>query len=422
MNALVTDAAGSPDARMATAPPTEGLLLVLPWELHHPGGVNQVVQNLFDASQRVLGHRVTLLVNSWEQTAPHTSMVDGRRTIRARIRSPFNQSRPLRSAASYLLHLPRSLLTLRRVLTTEHVTRVGIHYPSLDVINWLLVRSCMARRPQVVLSFHGSDVGHATATMGLRRMLWSLILRYADDITVCSDQLKEQLQCGFPLLRRKARTVGNAVHPASVEAAATGAPRIQLPADFIICIATIEPYKGIDTLIAAFETVASSCPNVTLVMVGRIQNDAYFRKIRAMIAASRHAGRIIVCGGLPHHETMQLLARARVLILPSRQEAFGLVVLEAGVLGIPAIATSACGVVRGLRSGEELLEVPPDDPRSLAAQILRLLSNDVLAKELSRGLRKRVLQQFTWDHVAPSYYGLGSPPGSRLPDAGTRDP
>src|SRR5262245_33895746 len=80
MTQTVSDRRAAPDDAPAQAERSTWLL-VLPWELKEPGGVSQVVQNLFDATARKLGHRSLLLVNTWDRNDLEFAEVDGRRTV-----------------------------------------------------------------------------------------------------------------------------------------------------------------------------------------------------------------------------------------------------------------------------------------------------------------------------------------------------
>ena len=102
---------------------------------------------------------------------------------------------------------------------------------------------------------------------------------------------------------------------------------------------------------------------------------------------------------------MQVLSRATAMVLASRQEPFGIVVLEAGVLGIPVVASTVCGVVKLIEAERELIAVAPDDAAALADAVLRVVTDEALAARLTVALRSRVCVDFTWEHVGPQYSG-----------------
>jgi glycosyltransferase involved in cell wall biosynthesis len=385
-------------------------MFVLPWELREPGGVNQVVENLFDISQRRLGCRAVLLVNTWGLRKAVVSEVDGRATVRTMIQSPSGQHRPWRHAASFLLHLPFELVRLRRLLLAQGISRINVHYPGLSALTWLALRRFLLPQLEVVLSFHGTDLREARSSRGLDHRLWAVLLAGADDITVCSEPLRKDMVLTFGAAAIRARQVLNGVDPIRVRALAQVPSMIDLPLRYILSLATFEHKKGLDTLLSAFALLAADRPDVSLVIAGRISDRNYFEDLQRQQANLPCSERIVFLPDLLHAQAMQVLSRAKAFALASRQEPFGIVVLEAGVLGIPVVATSVCGVVERLDPRREVISIPPDDASSLAAALSSVLDDECRSLMMSDALRKRVLAEFTWDQ-ASDQYTLRSLPG-----------
>ncbi len=86
--------------------------------------------------------------------------------------------------------------------------------------------------------------------------------------------------------------------------------------------------------------------------------------------------------------------------LPSRREALGLALLEAGIAGKPAVGTRVGGIPEVIVDGETGILVPPEDPEALADAILRLIQNPVQADEMGRRAQARVRDVFG----LPRYY------------------
>lgn len=382
-------------------------LFVLPWDLHHPGGVNQVVESLFDANARVLGNRSLLLINSWKTSRPRIVEVDGRRTCYGHSRSPLHSSRPFHNALAFLVGFPATLARLRRLLKSEGVVRVNVHYPDLDALIWLAVRRMVATRPPLILSFHGTDLNMAAASTGVARRLWHKLLGGADEIVFCSQQLRTDFERAFGQLPH-VRVIDNGVDPELLVHKATAAPSIELPPKCILSLATFENNKGLDVLLRAFDLLAERDVEVHLVIAGRVTHVNVFERIEAQRQQLRHGDRVRLLQDLVHAEAMRLLRHARIFVLASRQEAFGIVVLEAGALGRPVVATSACGVSRRLSIGTDLLVVPPDNAAALADAIERVLADDALALRLGASLRQRVHAEFTWARIVHQYAALGA--------------
>lgn len=375
-----------------------GWLFVLPWELHEPGGVSQVVQGLMDAAPRVLGMRAMLLVKSWQTHAEDwESDAAGRPTLRMAVRNPFDPARPLRSVAVYVATLPRQLWRLRRLVRRDSITHVSVHYPALDAVVWPLV-GLVVRSLRVTLSFHGTDLTQADASRGLQRRLWGSLLRAADDVICCSEQLRAELQRAFPGAR--ARVAGNGVDPERLHRLGRGDTSEPLPPRFVLGLATFERKKGLDVLLRAFATIADTSPGIELVLAGRVSEPICCQSLRELGATLECRDRIRFLPNLSHEYAMAVLARASLLVLPSRKEPFGIVVLESAVLGVPFVLTSVCGVAPLLLDVEAAAAVvAPDDVDALAGAIGRALAHPEDALAAVARVRDRVLTELTWERL-----------------------
>jgi len=100
------------------------------------------------------------------------------------------------------------------------------------------------------------------------------------------------------------------------------------------------------------------------------------------------------------------MAGSEMFAVPSRKEAFGLVVLEAMASETPVIATNVGGIPEIIQDGCGLL-VPPEDEKALAGMIEKVLTQQGLKEKLVFRARERV-KQFSWENVVQSYLALAS--------------
>jgi glycosyltransferase involved in cell wall biosynthesis len=92
-----------------------------------------------------------------------------------------------------------------------------------------------------------------------------------------------------------------------------------------------------------------------------------------------------------------LYCAADVFVLPSEGESFGMVAAEAAAVGTPVVVTDRCGVAGFF--GEDEALVVPYERRALVAAIERVLSDEGLRAQLSRG-GVEAARRMSWDHVA----------------------
>jgi glycosyltransferase involved in cell wall biosynthesis len=109
------------------------------------------------------------------------------------------------------------------------------------------------------------------------------------------------------------------------------------------------------------------------------------------------AGTVEYVGYIPDASRRDVYTGARLLVLPSWHEGFGLPALEAMALGIPVVVSNRGALPEVV--GDAGLMVAPDDARGLAGAIEAVLCNPVKAAEMSaRGIKQAA--GFTWDAAA----------------------
>lgn len=83
---------------------------------------------------------------------------------------------------------------------------------------------------------------------------------------------------------------------------------------------------------------------------------------------------------------------ADFLVAPSRQEAFGRVIIEAAFAGIPAIGTRVEGIPEAIQEGVTGLLVPPEEPKALGAGITQFLGDEPLRRRMGRAAKARAAE------------------------------
>jgi glycosyltransferase involved in cell wall biosynthesis len=131
------------------------------------------------------------------------------------------------------------------------------------------------------------------------------------------------------------------------------------------------------------------------VIAGRPGADA--RTSLDAIARPPLRGHVEYRGYVPQEERQRMYAGARVLVLPSLEEGFGMPALEAMSLGIPVVVSDR-GALPAL-VGDAGLLVDPEDVESIAAALDRVLGDDSTAQTMSRrGLARS--SGFQWTNTA----------------------
>jgi len=101
--------------------------------------------------------------------------------------------------------------------------------------------------------------------------------------------------------------------------------------------------------------------------------------------------------------------RCSVFCLPSIQEGFGIVFLEAMASGLPVVSTTATAIPELVPHGQAGLLVPPRDPPALAEALHNLLT-DAALQARCRAFGREHVGPFSWDRVAERFLAALSPP------------
>ena len=157
--------------------------------------------------------------------------------------------------------------------------------------------------------------------------------------------------------------------------------------------------KGLLELVDAFAALLREAPEAHLVLVG--EDGGMRAAVEARSRAVGVEGRLHAVGHLSDERWITAAYQgARLTVLPSEYEAFGLVLLESLAQGTPVVASRVGGIPEVVEDGKAGLLVPPRSPTELARAIDRLWNDRALARRLGEYGRTEVVPRFTWEALA----------------------
>jgi glycosyltransferase involved in cell wall biosynthesis len=215
-------------------------------------------------------------------------------------------------------------------------------------------------------------------------------LRAAERIIAVSASVAAEIMVAYPFARDRVVAIPNGVR-AQVEPA--GSRTTTRP--MVLFLGTIEPRKGVDTLIDAVRIARSTRPDLQLTIAGRIGWRA-----EPLVAAIREAERDGFARFIEAPDDAMLervFQDATVFAYPSRYEGFGLPLLEAMARSIPVV-TSDIPVLRET-GGDAATYVAPDDAEGLAGQLTSLIDHPELRQRLAQ-LGQRRVARYGWRETA----------------------
>jgi glycosyltransferase involved in cell wall biosynthesis len=175
-------------------------------------------------------------------------------------------------------------------------------------------------------------------------------------------------------LVRAAGREPDAEFPAYMDLAPFLGPPAPLPqTPTALFVGVLERYKAVDVLAAAWQGVRARVPGAQLHVVGS-------GSLRAPAGEGITWSPALTTDGVA-----AALDAATVLVLPSRSEGMGRVVVEAFCRGRAVVGSRVGGIPDLVRDGENGVLVPPGDPAALADGLVRVLGDPDLAERLGSG-------------------------------------
>jgi glycosyltransferase involved in cell wall biosynthesis len=176
---------------------------------------------------------------------------------------------------------------------------------------------------------------------------------------------------------------------------------IPLNRPILLYVGGIDQRKNSATLLEAFRIVlhtrrASGGPLPVLVMVGKIQHDRQYPKLKALIRTKGLVGDVVLPGYISDEDLLQLYCLTSVCCFLSLYEGFGLPPLEAMAAGVPVVCSNTSSLPEVVGNAAAL--VAPHDAALAAKTILRVLDDAAYAGFLSECGRKRA-RLFPWSRT-----------------------
>jgi len=201
----------------------------------------------------------------------------------------------------------------------------------------------------------------------------------------------------------RVHVVHNGIDAEAIRAAAREPLSTSLPAGegpLVGCVARLERVKGVADFIDAAELVAREIPSVRFVVAGDGSE-------AESLAARRDPALAERLEFLGHVDPIEPLVEALdVMVLPSLSEALGLVLLEAGALGVPVVATAVGGIPEVVEDGVTGILVPPGQPPALSRAVTQLLRDPARARAMGAAGRARVERDFTLERTVTGHLAV----------------
>lgn len=269
---------------------------------------------------------------------------------------------------------------------------------SIMIATWLVskIRGC-----HYGLFSFGLDLLHPQTSF--YKPLFNYLLKEADTIFVCSSAA-EKILIKLNITPDKIHVIYPSVD-SQLQYEATNGLTMQLRQKYqlsdkrcLLTIGRLVERKGHDIVLRTLPAIIKKIPDVHYLIVGRGPNEKHLKDLVKDLDLGSY---VTFAGFIPDSELAGHYALCDVFVMISREipekgdiEGFGIVYLEANLLGKPIVAGRSGGVPDAVLHGETGLLVDPTNVQEATDAIMKLLTNEELAQQLGEKGRTRCIQEF----------------------------
>lgn len=161
---------------------------------------------------------------------------------------------------------------------------------------------------------------------------------------------------------------------------------------FTFCVASrMVSDKGIKEVIEAYQSIHTKLSASQLLLLGDGPEMEYFKKLANDTPAIKFLGH--------QHNPLEIMSQADVFIHPTYHEGFSVALVEAGMLGMPIIATEVGGNVEIINNKQTGLLIPTHDSVRLAEAMNLLAHDERLRTQLGKAAREQYVSKFQFDNI-----------------------
>lgn len=212
-------------------------------------------------------------------------------------------------------------------------------------------------------------------------------LRQADLVCPPSSWAGEQIETLYGLNRERIRPVSNGVPKEFLyierSAEASAGP--------IFFFGRLSYDKGVDLLLRAYRELPAPRPALHIAGAGEEEN-----RLRTMILELKLQESVLFLPWQTHSQLAERLSKARMAVLPSRNENYSLAVLSAMASGTPTLSTRVGGTVEQIRDKKDGILVDGEQARQLTEAMSWAIQHPEKAEEMGRKAARRMAETHTW--------------------------
>lgn len=248
----------------------------------------------------------------------------------------------------------------------------------------------------LIVTIHGQDFQHTIYRNAACRRAVSFVLNLASK-TICVSRKLQQLSVKRLGISDKIIIVPNGIEPQDVLSHPVDSTKQQGDGYTLVSVSNLSRTKGIDLNLYALQKICKNYPELRYIVIGGGLEEVELRKLVMELKLERH---VELLGRQPHNRVMAYMAACDVFTLPSWNEGFGIVYLEAMANAKPVIGCQGEGIEDFVAHGKTGLLIKPRDVDSLVDALDFLLSHPEESRAMGERARRLILEKYTWEKNA----------------------
>jgi len=358
--------------------------------IFYPESLNNFLYEL-SLKQSSIGYKINVI--TWSRQGTFKKEVFNENFIVYRLKGINFKLNGIVTEYPFLPSMNRYILRLNPDIIDAH--------SHLFLTTYMAIKLSKKQKIPSIVTVHGFAVERGPVVNSAQKIyLFSLARQIFVDATriICLTRYDaHKIMKYYGIKKEKIRIIPN---PVDINLFKPANKRPEAPV--FIWVGRFVPEKGLQYLIGAMREVVKIYRDTKLILVG---DGPLLPYIKNLVKNYNLESNVVFTGFIEHNRIPEILSKAYAFIFPSLSEGMPVAVLEAMACGLPVIASDLPGIREIIRNGYNGILVPSKSTFALKEAMIRLISNEQLAKKMGERARKHIEKRHSWDCVLKALDG-----------------
>ena len=246
----------------------------------------------------------------------------------------------------------------------------------------------------LIVTIHGQDFQHTIFRNKKCKDSIEKAINSSKKVITVSDKLKKIGENLLKINKEKITIVPNGINPEDNVHEKSMLLNKYEKKKIILSVSHLKKSKGIQLNLKAISKNIKKYNNLFYIIVGSGKEKGELEKYSRQLCIQNN---VEFVGEIPHNKVMEYMLICDIFSLPSYNEGFGIVYLEAMANGKPVIGVKGQGIDGVVEHEKNGMLVKPKDIDSLDKALTYLIENPQIAKKMGERARKSILENYTWE-------------------------